>query len=108
MQPHFTLHEVVTPADVVNLGDPDDRNAIWADLADGETFGDFSLPDEDHPDQALSFALNSAGVDAYNVARGGFFTLGGTASGFQLDPFETTDIFRQTTKTGQLFNCVGD
>jgi hypothetical protein len=57
----------------------------------------------------LSSPFDSAGVAAFNSARGGFFTIGGTGAGFQLAPFAPTRIFRETSKAGQLVvSCVDD
>jgi hypothetical protein len=107
--PHYTINEVTTAASVVNNPAVSDREPVFEDLGDGQTFGDYDLPDEGGPHDVVSFPLNSAGVAAFNAARGGFFTIGGQGSGVQLDPFSSTFIFRETSKAGQVIvSCVDD
>jgi hypothetical protein len=52
---------------------------IFDDLGSGTSFGSFPVPTGGASD-VLSFPLNSAGVAAYNAARGGFFSIGGRTS----------------------------
>jgi hypothetical protein len=99
---HLQMWEVTTPAGVVNNpgGTPFDFDvflanlrSVFADLGDGTTFGDVHYSDDGPATQLLDFPLNAAGAAAFNTARGGFFTIGGTGGGLQPEPFAPTRIF---------------
>jgi len=75
----YTLWDVSTPA--ATLNDNSGRNfAIYDDLGSGTTFGSFPVA-LGAPGDVLSFPLNAGGVAAVNAARGGRFSIGGSASG---------------------------
>jgi hypothetical protein len=81
----FSLFEVSTPAPTLNAN-VGTSQTIFDDLGSGTSFGSFPVPTGGSAD-VLSFPLNSAGVAAYNAARGGFFSIGGRtaedAEGFE-------------------------
>ena len=73
----FTLWDVSTPAAVLNENEGASP-AIYEDLGGGISFGTFVV-EPGAPTDVLSFPLNAAGVAAFNAARGGFFSIGGSA-----------------------------
>jgi hypothetical protein len=75
----YSLFDVATPAPVLNATNGTSQ-AIYDDLGTGLRFGSFPVP-LGGPTDVLSFPLNTAGVAAFNAARGGFFSLGGSSSG---------------------------
>jgi hypothetical protein len=81
----FAIHEVTTPAEVVNgpyTQEPIPNTfEILRDLEDGPQYWGGPYPLEGSPSDLLSFPLNAAGVAAFNAARGEFFTLGGSGGG---------------------------
>jgi hypothetical protein len=74
----FSLWDVATPAPVLNANDGTSQT-IYDDLGSGTTFGSFTVAPGSATD-VLSFPLNAAGVAAFNAARGGFFSVGGSAA----------------------------
>jgi hypothetical protein len=82
----YQLVDVTTPADELNGSGP--GVAIYDDLGTGTAYGSFDVfPGSE--DDVLSFRLNEAGVAAYNAARGGFFSIGGSL----LNPIENNILF---------------
>jgi hypothetical protein len=75
----YSLFDVSTPTTVLNatIGT---SQAIYDDLGTGVRFGRFSVP-LGPADEVLAFPLDGAGVAAFNLARGGFFSIGGSTSG---------------------------
>lgn len=73
----YTLFDVTTPAGPLNAENAYDA-AVFEDLGSGTSFGSFNVSPGDAA-QVLSFPLNAAGVAAYNSARGGFYSIGGSA-----------------------------
>ena len=53
----------------------------YTDLADGRSYGDFSLVDETDPDDLVRLRLNRYAVSEINRRAGGWFTVGGSLSG---------------------------
>ncbi len=80
----YELHDVSTPAQALNAETGRDVS-IYEDLGSGTSFGRFDIPEGD-PSGVLTLPLNAAGVAAYNAARDGFFSIGGSAP--QADPGE--------------------
>jgi hypothetical protein len=72
----YSLFDVTTPAETLNANDATSQ-AIYDDLGSGISFGTFPVADGGEAD-VLSFQLNAAGVAAFNAARGGFFSIGGS------------------------------
>jgi hypothetical protein len=72
----YSLFDVTTPASTLNANDATSQ-AIYDDLGSGTSFGTFPVADGAQAD-VLSFQLNPAGVAAFNAARGGFFSIGGS------------------------------
>jgi hypothetical protein len=72
----YSLFDVSTPAATLNANNGTSRT-IFTDLGTGTRFGSFRVPDGAVAD-VLSFPLSSAGVSAFNGARGGFFSIGGS------------------------------
>jgi hypothetical protein len=72
----YSLFDVTTPASTLNANDLTSQ-AIYDDLGSGTSFGTFPVADGGEAD-VLSFQLNAAGVAAFNAARGGFFSIGGS------------------------------
>jgi hypothetical protein len=79
----YSLFDVATPAVALNTGTGLDR-AIYDDLGSGTRFGTFPVAPGALTD-VLSFALNGAGVSAFDAARGGFFSVGGSSDGPSTD-----------------------
>jgi hypothetical protein len=75
----YSLFDVSTPAPTLNANNGTSA-AIFADLGTGTTFGSFSVA-PGAPEDVLTFPLNQSGVTAFNTARGGFFSLGGSIGG---------------------------
>jgi hypothetical protein len=75
----YSLFDVSTPAPVLNANNGTSQ-AIYDDLGTGVGFGSFPVA-LGPPDEVLRFPLNRAGVAAFNAARGGFFSIGGSSSG---------------------------
>jgi hypothetical protein len=73
----YTLFDVSTPATTLNANDGISAT-IFNDLGSGISFGSFPVA-PGSVDEVLSFPLNAAGVAAFNAARGGFFSIGGSA-----------------------------
>jgi hypothetical protein len=73
----YSLFDVTTPAATLNDNDLF-STAIYNDLGSGTKFGSFLVVQGAAAD-VLSFELNAAGVAAFNAARGGFFSIGGSA-----------------------------
>jgi hypothetical protein len=73
----YALYDVSTSAGDLNV-ESGENHEIYADLGSGASFGTFNVPQGDDSD-VLTFSLNSAGVAAFNAARGGFFSIGGAA-----------------------------
>jgi hypothetical protein len=71
----YSLFEVATPAATLNAN-AGNSPTIFEDLGSGTSFGSFSVPAGEE-DDLLSFPLNTAGLAAFNAARGGFFSIGG-------------------------------
>ena len=65
----YSLFDVATPAVALNTGTGLNQ-AIYDDLGSGPRFGTFPVA-PGAPSDVLSFALNGAGVSAFNAARGG-------------------------------------
>lgn len=74
----LSLWDVSTPAAILNFNEGSGRSTIFEDLGSGTSFGSFVV-DLGAPTDMLSFPLNAAGVAAFNAARGGFFSIGGSA-----------------------------
>lgn len=75
---------MTTPAAILKTSRGPDA-AIFDDLASGTSFGRcFPVALGDETD-VVSFALNSDGVTAFNHARGGFFSIGGSVAGEEGD-----------------------
>jgi hypothetical protein len=72
----FALFDVSTPTATLN-NNAGTSQAIFDDLGSGTGFGSFPVPDGRASD-VLRFPLNAAGVGAFNAARGGFFSIGGS------------------------------
>jgi hypothetical protein len=72
----YSLFDVSTPASTLNANDGTSQT-IFTDLGTGTSFGSFLVANGADTD-VLSFALNAAGVAAFNAARGGFFSVGGS------------------------------
>jgi hypothetical protein len=72
----YDLFDVSTPAARLNANDGASV-AIFDDLGTGTSFGSFPVAGGGE-DDVLSFPLNTAGVAAFNAARGGFFSIGGS------------------------------
>ena len=72
----YSLFDVSTPAPTLNANTGASA-AIFADLGTGTTFGSFPVATGAQTD-TLSFPLNAAGIAAFNAARGGFFSIGGS------------------------------
>jgi hypothetical protein len=72
------VFDVSTPAATLNANEGTSQT-IFDDLGTGTSFGSFPVADG-AADDVLSFALNAAGVAAFNAARGGFFSTGGSSS----------------------------
>jgi hypothetical protein len=107
----FQMWEVTTPATMVNNpgGDPFDVatfvenvGKVRTDLGDGTSFGERGFSDDGPPTEVLDFPLNAAGTAAFNSARGGFFTIGGTGDSFQLEPTAPRRIFEGVTDPARL------
>jgi hypothetical protein len=79
----YSVFDVSTPAATLNANNGPSQT-IFDDLGTGTSFGSFPVPDG-APDDVLSFTLNAAGVAAFNAARGGFFSTGGSSSGSAFD-----------------------
>ena len=86
----YSMHEVTTPAAIVNTpgGSPWSWQTaftnfipVFDDLEDGPTYGGGSYPISGSPSDILHFPLNAVGVAALNAARESFFTIGGTGGG---------------------------
>ena len=74
----YALWDVSTPAATLNANSGTSQ-AIYDDLGSGTAFGSFSVVKGPITD-VLRFPLNAAGVAAFNAARGGFFSLGGSSN----------------------------
>jgi hypothetical protein len=72
----YSLFDVSTPAATLNANDGVSQT-IFDDLGTGTSFGSFSVT-TGAPEDVLSFPLNADGVAAFNAARGGFFSIGGS------------------------------
>ena len=72
----YALFDVSTPAATLN-NNSGVSQTIFDDLGSGTSFGSFPVADGAETD-ILSFPLNTAGVAAFNAARGGFFSIGGS------------------------------
>jgi hypothetical protein len=70
------LFDVNTPAATLNNNSGANLE-IWNDLGSGVSFGHFDIT-PGQPSDVITLPLNSAGVAAFNAARGGFFSIGGT------------------------------
>jgi hypothetical protein len=96
----YSLSDVSTAAATLNDNDGTSQ-AIFDDLGTGTSFGSFPVADGAETD-VLSFPLNAAGVAAFNAARGGFFSIGGSIPppvpggeyiyGFSGGPFGTQQL----------------
>lgn len=75
----YSLFDVATPAAALNTGTGLNQ-AIYDDLGSGPRFGAFPIAPGAAAD-ILSFPLDGAGVAAFNAARGGFFSVGGSSDG---------------------------
>ena len=73
----YSLFNVSTPAATLNANDGINQT-IFDDLGSGTSLGSFPVA-PGAPETILSFPLNAAGVAAFNAARGGFFSIGGSA-----------------------------
>jgi hypothetical protein len=71
----YSLFDVSTPAGTLNAN-VGTSQTIFEDLGTGASYGSFDIPDGAETD-VVSLPLNAAGVTAFNVARGGFFSIGG-------------------------------
>jgi len=80
----YLLFDVSTPAPVLNANDGTSA-AIFGDLGSGTSFGGSSVA-PGAPGDVLSFPLNAAGVAAFDAARGGFFSIGGSTGAFEASP----------------------
>ncbi len=74
----YSLFDVSTPAATLNANDGASPT-IFDDLGTGTSFGSFPVAPGAETD-VLSFPLNAAGVAAFNAARGGFFSVGGSVA----------------------------
>ena len=74
----YSVFDVSTPAATLNANNGISQT-IFDDLGTGTSFGSFPVA-EGAVDDVLSFTLNAAGVAAFNAARGGFFSVGGSSS----------------------------
>ena len=75
----YSLFDVSTPAATLNATNGLNQ-AIYDDLGSGTGFGTFPVVPGATTD-VLAFGLSAAGVAAFNAARGGFFSVGGSAGG---------------------------
>jgi hypothetical protein len=75
----YSLFDVSTAAATLNTNDGASPT-IFEDLGSGTSFGSFPVAAGAETD-VLSFTLNAAGVAAFNAARGGFFSIGGSVAG---------------------------
>jgi hypothetical protein len=92
----YSLFDVSTPAATLNANNGTSQT-IFDDLGSGVRFGGSVVPEGERTD-VLSFPLNAAGVAAFNVARGGFFSLGGSIPG--PGSVEPTVLFGSSEGTG--------
>jgi hypothetical protein len=72
----YEVFDVSTPAATLNANDGA-SGAIFNDLGTGTSFGSFPVA-AGGEDDVLSFPLNAQGVAAFNAARGGLFSIGGS------------------------------
>ena len=72
----YSLFDVSTPAATLNANNGTNEG-IFEDLGTGVSFGSFSVA-PGGADDVVTFRLNVAGVSAFNAARGGFFSVGGS------------------------------
>ena len=72
----YELFDVTTPASTLN-DNTGTNAAIWGDVGSGTSFGHYDIA-TGNPDDVLALRLNAAGVDAFNAARGGYFSVGGS------------------------------
>jgi hypothetical protein len=102
----YELFDVTTPAATLN-NNSGSNEAIWADLGSGTSYGRFQIPYGPASD-VLTLPLTQAGVDAFNAARGGFFSVGGTGD----SPFDANyALFRgdpPDSTTQQLIVACAD
>jgi hypothetical protein len=111
----YTIYDVTTPAEVVNVpsgGDPlaedwfDNAFRVFNDLGSGTQYHSAVWPFDGSPSDVLTFPLNASAVSDFNAARGGFFTIGGSGGGPEYSygsPFPNRDsIFAGVTDPAQL------
>ena len=78
----YTLHDVSTLPPVIWTPTVEPTPTVFNDLGTGVVYGHYAVPLPNPParNDILNFALNPAGVAAFNAARGGYFSVGGAAS----------------------------
>lgn len=95
----YKLFDVSTPAAILNNNNGM-NDSIYNDLASGNSYGTFNINQTITDSQgAFSFALNSTAISDINLAKGSFFSIGGSFQ-FQNNGYNGWYLFSNSDSYG--------